>query len=189
MSDARENIKPEQGRLLISEPTLQDFFFKQSVVLLAEHNEEGSFGLIINKPINVKLNEVTKDFPGFDTRMYLGGPVKTDSIFFIHTLGDHVEGSIKILDGLYWGGDIAVIKEMMILNQLEEDEIRFFIGYSGWGSSQLDRELEENSWVVSKTRVQDVIGANPAKMWGHYIRSFGEDYAIWSNYPEDVSMN
>ena len=189
MSIPKKIIKPRPGRLLISEPSLQDFYFKQSVILLAEHNEEGSFGLIINKPITVKLNEVTKDFPEFDVPIYIGGPVKTDSIFFIHTLGDIVQGSLKIMDGLYWGGDIAVIKEMMILKQLNENDIRFFIGYSGWGSKQLDRELEEKSWVVSNTRAQEVVNVNPTKMWSRYIRSLGEDYAIWANYPQDVSLN
>jgi putative transcriptional regulator len=189
MTSVKKNIKPGQGKILISEPSLQDFYFKQSVVLLAEHNEEGSFGLIINKPINVRLNEVTKDFPNFDAQIYLGGPVKTDSIFFVHTIGDFIQNSIKIMDGLYWGGDISTIKEMMILNQLTAKEIRFFIGYSGWASRQLDKELEEKSWVVSKTRVQDIININPAKMWGRYIRSFGDDYAIWANYPQDITLN
>jgi putative transcriptional regulator len=189
MTGARKIIKPSQGRLLISEPALQDFYFKQSVVLLAEHNDQGSFGLIINKPINVKLYEITRDFPHFDANVYLGGPVKTDSIFFIHTIGEVVPNSIKIMEGLFWGGDIAKIKEMMILKQLTSDDIRFFIGYSGWASKQLDRELEEHSWVVSRTKVNQIIHANPTKMWSNFIRSFGEDYAIWANFPQDLTMN
>jgi len=189
MIDKGKIVRPMQGRLLISEPSLQDFYFRQSVVLLAEHNDEGSFGLIINKPIDIKLNEVTKDFPYADVDLYLGGPVKTDSIFYIHTLGDTIENSLKIMDGLYWGGDLALIKEMLILKQLSKKNIRFFIGYSGWGSKQLEKELEENSWVISKTRAEYIINENPVKMWSKYIRSFGDDYAIWANYPQDPSMN
>ncbi len=189
MSERRIHIEPAPGRLLISEPSLTDFYFKQSVVLLAEHNEEGSFGLIVNKPIQAKLNEVTKDFPDFNAQMYLGGPVKTDSIFYIHTLGKVIENSIRIMDGLYWGGDIHRIKEMMILRQLNSSEIRFFIGYAGWESHQLDRELKEKSWVVSNTRAEQVIHTNPRVMWSDLMRSFGDDYAVWANFPPDLSMN
>jgi putative transcriptional regulator len=189
MESTRKKILPRQGRLLISEPALQDFYFRQSVVLLAEHNEEGSFGLIINKPIQVKLNEVTRDFPDFEAQMYLGGPVKTDSIFYIHTLGDQITDSIRIMDGLYWGGDIAVIRDLILLRQLSDQNIRFFIGYSGWASKQLERELQEKSWVVAKTFASQVIRTDPKRMWSRMIRSFGEEYAIWANFPPDPSMN
>ena len=100
------NIKPGRGKILISEPLLMDYYFKRSVVLLAEHNDEGSFGVIMNKPLAVKLNEVVKDFPEFDSEIYLGGPVQSDSLFFIHTLGDKIEGSQEIIEGIYWGGEV-----------------------------------------------------------------------------------
>ncbi len=74
-------IKPRQGIILISEPSLRDFYFRQSVVLLAEHNEEGTFGVIVNKPIEARIQDIIKDFPDSDLPVYLGGPVKTDSIF------------------------------------------------------------------------------------------------------------
>ncbi|MBP6978760.1 MAG: YqgE/AlgH family protein [Bacteroidales bacterium] len=182
-------MKPAPGRLLISEPSLTDFYFKQSVILLAEHNDQGSFGLIINKPIQARLNEVTKDFPEFDAEMFLGGPVKTENIFYLHTVGEFVQNSIKIMDGLYWGGDIEMIKEMMILHQLTSKNIRFFIGYSGWGSRQLERELKEKSWVISPAKADQVIHDNPRKMWGNLMRSIGDEYALWANYPPDPSLN
>ncbi len=90
------DIKPAKGKILISEPFLIDYYFKRSVVLLAEHNEEGTFGLIINKPVDIALSDVLHDFPEFDSPVYLGGPVKTDSLYFIHTLGDRLENSLEI---------------------------------------------------------------------------------------------
>lgn len=183
------NIKPTQGRVLISEPFLQDQYFKRSVVLLADHSEEGSFGIILNKPINIKLNEVINEFPDFDGQLYMGGPVKTDSLFFVHTLGETIEGSMKIMDGLYWGGDIEVVKEMMRLKQITPDKIRFFIGYSGWESNQLEDELKRNSWVVSKTHVGQVINDNPADLWKNLIKTLGKEYEQWVNYPLDPSLN
>lgn len=181
-------IKPEQGIVLISEPSLRDFYFRQSVVLLAEHNEEGSFGIIINKPIKTKLNEVLNDFPELDIPVYLGGPVKTDSLFFIHTK-ENVERSLRIMDGLYWGGDIEMISEMITMGQITEKEIRFFIGYAGWQPFQLDKEINEKSWVLSHSSAKELIRTNPQKLWSSYLKHMGTDYAIWANYPVDPTVN
>ncbi|MEI6898811.1 MAG: YqgE/AlgH family protein [Bacteroidota bacterium] len=180
--------KPHQGILLISEPSLRDFYFRQSVVLLAEHNEEGSFGVIINKPIETKVNDVLQNFPEVDMPIYLGGPVKTDSLFFIHT-NSHVDKSLKILDGLYWGGDIDVIGEMLEKKLLHENEIRFFIGYSGWNPKQLDREIHEKSWVLTHTTAEEVISAQAQKLWPGFLKNMGSDYAIWANFPVDPTHN
>jgi putative transcriptional regulator len=181
-------IKPQQGIILISEPSLSDFYFKQSVVLLAEHNEDGTFGLIINKPIEARVNDVIKDFPEFDAPVFLGGPVKTDSIFFIHTRED-IDNSLKIINGLYWGGDIEVIREMILTNRIAENDIRFYVGYAGWHPKQLDREIREKSWVLSHTSVKEVINNQPEKLWGNHLKSMGNDYAIWANFPADPSHN
>jgi putative transcriptional regulator len=181
-------IKPKQGIILISEPSLRDFYFRQSVVLLAEHNEEGTFGVIINKPIEARLSDVVKDFPEFECPVFLGGPVKTDSIFFIHTRQD-IDQSMPIMNGLFWGGNIDMIRSMIEEETITENEIRFFVGYSGWNPSQLDREIKENSWVLSHTTVDEVIRRNPEKLWSEYLRSMGQDYAIWSNFPTDPSLN
>src|SRR5210317_573671 len=121
------NLNPVKGQVLISEPFLLDFYFKRSVVLLAEHNEEGSFGLILNKPVDILLSEIVDGFPEFDAPVYLGGPVKSDSLYFIHTLGDKIENSLKILDGLYWGGDIEHIKELILLGKIDINQIKFFV--------------------------------------------------------------
>lgn len=181
-------IKPKQGVILISEPTLKDFYFRQSVVLLAEHNDEGTFGVIVNKPIEVRLDEVIKDFSGFDFRVYLGGPVKTDSIFFIHTIPD-IESSLRIMDGLFWGGNIDVIRSMMMAGMLNEDQIRFYLGYSGWHPKQLDHEIGEKSWVLSQASVHEVINNHPEKLWSNYLKNMGNDYAIWANFPSDPGLN
>lgn len=181
-------IKPKQGIILISEPSLTDFYFRQSVVLLAEHNDEGSFGVIVNKPIETRLNEILKDFPDFDAPIFLGGPVKTDSIFYIHTI-DGVDKSMKIMDGLYWGGDIDTIRGMIEMNRITEQEIRFYIGYSGWSPSQLDREIKEKSWILSHTTVDEIIHRNTSRLWNMHLKSLGKDYAIWANSPADPSFN
>ena len=184
----KQRIKPKQGSILISEPSLRDFYFRQSVVLLAEHNEEGTFGVIINKPIEARLKDIVKGFSAYNLPVYLGGPVKTDSIFFIHTRQE-IENSVPIMQGLYWGGDLNVIKTMFRNKEITPDEIRFFIGYSGWSPNQLDRELKEKSWVLSQTTVSEVINAPPETLWSNYLKSMGKDYAIWANFPADPTFN
>lgn len=181
-------VKPKQGIILISEPSLRDFYFRQSVVLLAEHNEEGSFGVIINKPIEARIKDIIKGFPGLNMPVFLGGPVKTDSIFFIHTRSE-IAGSIPIMEGLYWGGDINVVKAMMKVREISPSEIRFFVGYSGWSPKQLDREISEKSWVLSHTTIPEVINDHPENLWSNYLKSMGEDYAIWANFPADPTFN
>lgn len=183
------NITPKKGHILISEPFLNDHYFKRSVVLLAEHNDEGSFGIIMNKPVDAGFNEMVKDFPDFESKMFLGGPVKTDSLFFIHTLGDKVDGSAVIQDGLYWGGDIEQIKEMITLKLIKPHEIRFYVGYSGWAPKQLEQELKRNSWVVSKMKSESLLITDPDELWKESLRYLGEKYSLWGSFPSEPAFN
>ncbi|PLX10696.1 MAG: hypothetical protein C0598_09815 [Marinilabiliales bacterium] len=183
------NLKPKAGRLLISEPFMGDYYFGRSVVLLVEHNEEGSFGVVLNKIIEAPLNEVLKGLPPFESRIYLGGPVDTSSTFYIHTLGDKIEGSQEIGHGLFWGGDIELIKELIILNQLNSENIRFFIGYSGWEAKQLDGELESNSWIVSSHIDKSILTLPTKELWKRSLKNMGPVYNYWSKFPVDPGMN
>jgi len=182
-------IKPNIGRILISVPFLQDFYFKKSVILIADYSEEGSFGIIINKPVEVRLSDLASDFEGFDAPVFLGGPVKTDSLFFIHTRPDLIEDGIPLLEGLYWGGNIETVKTLIKSHQLSTEDIRFYIGYAGWVANQLDKELEEKSWVVSLTTSTQVIRSNPSDMWAQTLKKLGKEYKFWSVYPPDPSYN
>ena len=183
------DLSPSKGRLLISEPFMGDYYFGRSVILLAEHNEEGSFGVILNKPVSAKFNEVLKDFPDFDATMYLGGPVETDSLFYIHTLGEQIEGATEILDGLYWGGDIEVLKELILLKKIDSKDVRFFIGYSGWGAEQLNTELKRNSWVITRSSKKRVLSTDPMMMWEKFLSKMGDNYKYWNKFPIDPTMN
>jgi len=183
------NLKPDKGRLLISEPFMGDLYFGRAVVLMAEHNEEGSFGVVLNKTIDASFNEVLKGFPDFNSKIYLGGPVDTNSTFYIHTLGDRIEDSLKIGNGLFWGGDIEMIKEMMLLKQIDPTDIRFFIGYSGWDANQLDAELEKNSWLVHKRVNNSILDYPVENMWSGILNSMGSKYKYWSKFPIDPNLN
>jgi len=183
------NLQPTPGSILISEPALKDMYFSRAVVLLADHTEEGSFGLILNKPLDVKFNDIVKGFPEFDAKVFLGGPVNTKNLFFLHRRGDFIRNSQEINEGLYWGGDIEDVKNLLHLGELRSEDIRFYIGYSGWTENQLDEELEELSWLVGQPKLMDLIQKPSNEMWKHSVRDLGKDYELWVNFPSDLSMN
>jgi putative transcriptional regulator len=157
------NYRAKQGHLLIAEPFMNDSYFKRSVVLLAIHNaKEGSLGFIVNKPIkNVCLADIVKPFSNAkDWPIYFGGPVQTSSLFYIHTLGDLVEDSKEISDGIYFGGEFKTIESLVKNDEASPKEIKFFLGYSGWGQDQLESEIMNNSWLS--------IGASKDLVFGNY---------------------
>lgn len=182
-------IEVGRGKVLLSEPFLDDFFFKRSVLLIAEHNEEGSFGLVLNKKTEYKLNEVALDFPDFDADIYIGGPVNSENLFFLHTRGDIIPDSLEILKGVFWGGDIEHIKMLITEEQISPSEIRFFLGYSGWEGNQLADELQSKSWVVASMFARDVFQQDPSILWKKMIAGFGNKFKPWLNFPINPQMN
>ena len=183
-------LHPRQGELLLSEPTMNDFHFGRSVILLIDHREEeGSFGIIMNKPLNVRLNEIVDAFDDFDAPVFLGGPVSDNQIFFMHTLGDLIPDSCKVMEGLYWGGDAEKLNTLIATGIAGKHNVRFFLGYSGWKSGQLSSELERNSWVVCKTDSHTLINTPVEQMWGHYVSSMGKEYALWTRFPKNPEDN
>ncbi len=182
------NIAPSKGRILLSEPFSKDIYFKRSVVLLTEHNPHGSVGFILNKPIDFNINKLIKDFPEFAANVSIGGPVKTDSIHFMHVLGDLIPGSMHVMDDLYWGGDFDTLKELIVTGIIKPDQIRFFVGYSGWHPKQLDNEIGKDFWLVTKLTSHDIMAFSD-DIWKQTLSKLGEKYKIWSNFPENPGMN
>jgi putative transcriptional regulator len=182
-------LTPQKGRILISEPFLMDNYFKRSIVLITEHNEEGTVGFVLNKPINMKVNEVMTDFPEVNSIVSLGGPVQTNTLHYIHTLGDIIPGSIKVIDHIYWGGEFAVIKRLLESKTLNSENIRFFLGYSGWQANQLDDELNDNAWVVADIGSEEIMTPMSKFFWNKTLTRLGKKFQMWSNFPENPQMN
>ena len=182
-------LKPLRGRLLVSVPFLNDFFFGRSVVLLTEHNELGSAGLILNKPLDTKINEAISDFPEIDAKLYLGGPVENSALFYIHTVGEQLPNSIKILNNLYWGGDYEELKSQIADKKIEPGQIKFFVGYSGWAPGQLNEEIKLNSWVISRTSTLRIMKNNYQNLWQEKIKGSSPEYEVWARFPANPSLN
>ncbi len=183
------NFRPEAGLILISEPFLADMYFKRSVVLLSEHDVEGSIGFILNKPTDITVNDAIDDFPVFDAPLYFGGPVSTDTLYYIHTIGEQLEGSREIMNGVYWGGSFEQLKELILSGTVTPDQIRFYAGYSGWDNDQLDMELKEHAWLISSGSMSYSFYKNPSMLWKQVLRSMGKEYARMAEFPEDPSLN
>ncbi len=183
------NVAPQKGRILIAEPFLSGNYFNRSVVLLVAYSEKGAVGFILNKKVEFPIQDAFPDFPDFDADVYLGGPVSTDSIYFIHKLGDRIPGSIHVMGNLYWGGDFEVIKHDIRIGIINPDDIRFFLGYSGWDAGQLESELKGDSWLVTDVEQDAVMGEMHSDSWFNFVKKAGQQYSVWKNFPENPSMN
>ncbi len=181
--------KPTGGRILVSQPSLTDRFFSRSVVMLAEHGPDGTFGFIVNKPANIRLSKVSSEFAEFDADLYLGGPVHVNNLFYVHSKGEFIQDSLKIIEGVYWGGDLSEIRKLLSSGKMTDKDIRFYAGYSGWEPKQLDREMNEKSWIVLDGLNRYVFESRPTNLWKKIVLSLGKEYAPWINYPSDPNMN
>jgi len=182
--------QPKKGTLLIAEPSIiGDMSFNRSVILLADYNDEGSIGFILNKPLDYQLKDLIPETSS-TFKVHNGGPVEQDNLYFIHKVPELVPDSIEISNGVYWGGDFKVILKLLHEEKLNESDIRFFLGYSGWDSKQLDNELQSNAWIISENIYKHtLIDKCCDSFWKDKMVELGGDYSIWSNAPENPSFN
>ncbi len=183
------NVLPSRGKILISEPFLRDATFGRSVILLVDHTDEGSMGLVINKQLPLFLNDIIMEFKYLDEiPLYKGGPIATDTLFYLHTLSD-IPGSISISKGLYLNGDFDEIKKYILQANKIRECIRFFLGYSGWDSEQLSNEIRENTWLVSEEEKSYLMKNNIKDMWRTALEKLGSKYETWSRFPQVPTLN
>lgn len=185
-----ENFPIAKGKLLYADPMLHDPYFKRSVIMLVEHNEQGTVGFIMNKQLDIQLDQLIPDSIPIDLKVYYGGPVNTNNLYYVHRLGAVVDDSIEFSDGYYWGGNFETIKSLMAASRITASDIRFFVGYSGWEEGQLESELQENSWVLSHGNLDQLFVEKKLQdIWKSKMTSLGDKYALWANFPENPSLN
>ncbi|MCX6165816.1 MAG: YqgE/AlgH family protein [Ignavibacteriae bacterium] len=180
--------KPEKGKFLISAPHLTDIF-RRSVIYLVEHNESGSVGFVLNRPMKYNIDEVIEDFPEFQSKVFLGGPVQTELVNFIHKTPGKIEGGYEIHNGIYWGGNFDNLKVMADAKSINPADFKFFVGYAGWSPNQLEDELKENSWYVANANEDFIFSNEPERLWQNILKSMGGEYITISTFPEDPSVN
>jgi putative transcriptional regulator len=184
-----EDKIPEKGKILISEPFLPDTFFNRSIVYLTDHTPQGSVGFILNKKLDLQVGAAIEGFEGWNENLSMGGPVAPDTLHYLHNLGDVIPNSVLVEGNIYWGGDIDTIKELIKTGGINQSQIRFFLGYSGWSAGQLERELKENSWVIAKVNSNIVLNNKNDNIWKRVLRSFKNKYRMWADFPDSPEMN
>lgn len=182
------SLSPQKGRVLIAEPFLPGDYFSRSTVLLVQCSADGDVGFILNKPTDLRIKDLFKGFPDMDFNAFLGGPVSVDKLFFLHTLGDKVPDSLPINDRLYWSGDFDHLTSLISAGLVDEDEVRFFLGYSGWSAGQLAAEIAGHSWVVVEPSVESILESDE-NFWMESVKSIGGNALLWQNFPENPEFN
>jgi len=183
-----KNVLSQTGSLLISEPFSKDSYFKRSVVLLTLNNEEGAVGFILNKQVEIPLSDLFEEDFDFNGTVSIGGPVSIDRIDFLHTLGNVIPDSKHVIDDIYWGGDFNTVLQLLRSQSINEKQIRFFIGYSGWSKGQLDKEIENDFWLVTKAEPSSIMTIDE-NYWKATLKRLGKKYEVWLNIPEDPVLN
>ncbi len=161
-----------QGHFLIASPHLADGNFNRSVVLMIKHDEEGAFGLVLNRPTASLVSDVWRAVASetitSDELIYVGGPVTT-ALVALHTVKSAAE--ITALSGVHFSADPDHLRQVV---HAKGKPFRFFSGYSGWGSQQLEGELEAGGWLVTSATA-DLVFANPHDLWDRIVRVIAED--------------
>ena len=177
------------GKILIADPFMQDPNFKQSVVLLCENNSNGAFGLVMNKPTGILMTEAIEDFPAIECMLFDGGPVEKETVHFLTTRGDIIEDSLYIGEGIYWGGNFDRLKFLLDTKQIATDEVKFFLGYSGWEPGQIEFEMEDNSWIVANAMADILFKHEAPFIWRDVLSMLGGNYKFIANLPNDPNLN
>jgi putative transcriptional regulator len=179
----------QAGTILIAEPFMLDPNFKRSVVLICEHSDEGTTGFVLNKPLEMAIHELVPDFPESKSSVHVGGPVGMDSLHFLHNVGDLLENSMEVCSGVYWGGDFDKLRFLMENGVIRDENVKFFVGYSGWTPGQLDEEMAESSWLVDEMDANYLFKVKPFVLWQTVLHNKGNTYTVIAQMPDAVSLN
>ena len=183
-----------RGTILLSSPMLNDPNFKRTAVLILDEDANGGhIGLVLNRRLDLTLADVC----GVPERIapqpvYNGGPVDLQRMFWIHTLGDRLPGSLEILPGLYVGGDYDALIRMYAKGEPDIDhKIRFYLGYSGWAEGQLQKEIEAGAWGVLPMLVDShlILDLDGEELWHQLTLLLSPDYRHWRMIPADPNLN
>jgi putative transcriptional regulator len=180
----------QKGTLLVATPEIDMGLFSRSVVLVCEHNPSGSFGLVINKNLNIELpeeilNPENVSNPYVDIRA--GGPVQTNQMMLLHTSDTIPHQTLQICDGVYLGGDLQFLHDTVANNA--GPQIHLCFGYAGWGAGQLEREFLDGHWFVFPASARHIFNVSADRLWPTVLREMGGRYATLSMIPEDLSLN
>ena len=178
-----------KGKILLSSPNLlSDMIFYKSIILIVDKTEKGLTGFILNRKSDLYITKDIKSTKKVKIDLFYGGPVSNNHYYLLKSENDHFE-SIKIHKNLYWGNNLEYLFNQIEDGLIDKEDVIFFQGYSGWDNEQLDDEIEKNSWIVLENGIENTFEYKESKSWNKIIKSLGKKYRIWSNSPDDISLN
>lgn len=180
----------EKGTFMIATPDIETGIFFRAVVLICEHNPNGSFGLVINKKLEIDLPEEilnTSQIINPMVSIRAGGPVQANQMMLLHTSMDIPQQTLEICKGVFLGGDLQFLQEAIL--QEDGPHIHLCFGYSGWGAGQLEREFLDGHWFLFPASEKHIFQTPPEKLWQTLLREMGGRHAALSMIPEDLSLN
>jgi putative transcriptional regulator len=180
----------EKGAFLISTPDIEMGFFFRSVILICEHNANGSFGLVINKHLDLELpKEILSmgDLSNPHINIRAAGPLQTNQMMLLHSSAAIPQQTLKICEGVFLGGDLQFLQDA--LSDENGPHIFLCFGYAGWGGGQLEREFLDGNWFVCPSSAEHIFHTPPDRLWSALLRSMGGKYSALSMIPEDLSLN
>ena len=178
-----------KGKILISSPNLlSDMIFYKSIILIVDKTEDGLTGLILNRRSDLFITKDIKSTRKVKIDLYYGGPVSNNYYYLLKSKSDHSE-SIKIDKNLYWGNNLEYLFDQIEDGLIDQQNVILFQGYSGWGFNQLNNEIENDSWIVLSDKIENVFNLKENDSWNKIIKTLGKKYRIWSNSPDDITLN
>lgn len=187
------SMPPDRGSILISSPMLEDPNFRRTAILLLDRDASGGhIGLVLNRRLDLTLADVCQ-MPGAADGMslYSGGPVDLQRLFWLHTLGEQLPGSLEVLPGLYVGGDYDTLVAMLMSDRDLSDKVKFYLGYSGWAASQLAKEVELSAWGVLRNLLEPhlIFDLEGDELWHQLCLRLGPEFRHWGIFPSDPNLN
>ncbi len=180
--------QPAVGKLLIAEPFLSDSNFSRTVILLCEHGESGSVGFVLNRSTELTLGDLLPELYTPSLTIYQGGPVQMDTLHMMHRVPLLLGGNLVSPD-VYWGGSYEALQEAVENDAYNAEDLRLFVGYSGWTVGQLEEEMKEGSWLVADATPHLLFETPPDQVWKEAIKLLGKDHAFLANMPVDPQLN
>ena len=178
-----------KGKLLISTPgLLTDMIFYKSIILIVDQTDEAITGFILNRRSDLFMFKEIETSKKIKIDLYYGGPVSTDHFFLLKSEKEYPEIS-NIYDDIYWGNNIKFLFNLVETNKVNINDFTLFQGYSGWSLEQLEDEIENNSWILNEGREIDLFSLKENKSWNSLIKNLGDKYILWSNSPDDITLN
>ncbi len=185
----KNNEPTNKGSILISDPFSDDVYFGRSVVLICEHNDEGTFGFVLNNYIDIDLHQLDDNFPNINARISFGGPVSKENLYYIHSFSD-ITNTLEIREGLYYGGDFDEITDRIKNAKNPNKEIRFFVGYSGWSVGQLDEEIKNENWITANNiSTENIIDTKLDDLWRICLEKQGQRFQLMTKFPRNPMDN